>query len=230
MLNFLLEVEGVHYDTPPRVHCSLFKVKGVDTMSSSKNGRGRTRNFAFIMYPESCPSNWHDILTDTHVPIFVSPLHDGDTNPTGETKKAHYHVIVMFDGVKTEEQCQEIVDSVNGTMFQKVSTLRGYARYLCHLDNPEKHIYDIDDVTCLSGADYKDAISLVSDKYDAIGEMIDFCNEKGIVSYFALLTYARSNRHDWFRCLCDNGTMVMKEFLKSKEWSERMRKDVDICD
>lgn len=196
----------------------------------ASNGRGRTRNFAFIMYPESCPADWRDILTETHVPIFVSPLHDQDLNPTEERKKAHYHVIVMFEGVKTEEQCQEIVDSVKGTQFQKVNSLRGYARYLCHLDNPEKHIYPIEEVTELNGSDYCNVISLVSDKYEAIGEMMDFCTERDITSYYALLMYARRNRNDWFRCLCDNGTFVMREFLKSKEWSEKMRKDEIIDD
>lgn len=198
--------------------------------TKKKYGTGRTRNYAFIMYPESCKSNWRDILTDTHIPILVSPLHDMDINPTGEIKKPHYHVIVMFESTKTMEQAQEISDSVGGVQCQRVNALRGYARYLCHLDNPEKHIYDNEDVTSLNGADYHNIITLVSDKYESIGEMIDFCIEKRIVSYFALLTYARQNRHDWFRCLCDNGTIVMKEFLKSKEWSERMRKDEIIDD
>lgn len=216
----IVNFKGEYYDTPPSVHCSLFMGRYLFMASS---GRGRTRNFAFIMYPESCPENWKDILTETHVPIFVSPLHDSDKNPTEEVKKAHYHVIVMFEGVKTEEQCQELVDSVNGTQFQKVNSLRGYARYLCHLDNPEKHQYDTADVTQLNGADYSNVISLVSDKYAAIGEMIDYCVEANIESYSDLLIYARANRYDWFRCLCDNGTLVMKEFLKSKSWSNGRR-------
>ena len=61
----------------------------------------RTRNFATVVYPESAPENWMDILNDYHVPAFVSPLHEFDFNATGETKKAHYHVMVMYDNVKS---------------------------------------------------------------------------------------------------------------------------------
>ena len=97
--------------------------------------------------------------------------------------------------------------------------MRGYARYLCHLDNPEKVQYSPDDVISMCGADYITAIGLVTDKYKAIGEMIDYCEINSLVSYSELLKYCRSNRFDWFRVLCDNGTVVMKEYLKSKAWT-----------
>lgn len=51
------------------------------------------RNWAFLVYPESLPSNWEDIITETGLPMAFSPLHDKDVNPNGEEKKPHYHVI-----------------------------------------------------------------------------------------------------------------------------------------
>ena len=101
-----------------------------------------------------------------------------------------------------------------------VQSIRGYARYLCHLDNPEKFQYDTDQVRALSGADYPGTIGLPTDKYKAIGEMILYCEENNVISYSELLKYCMSERYDWFRVLCDNGTVVMKEFLKSKYWTE----------
>ena len=46
-------------------------------MSTEKksSGRGRTRNFATVIYPESAPENWQDILVEQFVPAFISPLH-----------------------------------------------------------------------------------------------------------------------------------------------------------
>ena len=183
------------------------------------SGAGRTRNFATVVYPESAPENWQELLSECFVPAFISPLHDSDVNPGGEIKKAHYHVMIMFEGVKTNDQAQDIFDKIGGVGLERVNSLRGYARYLCHLDNPEKFQYSPEEVRSICGADYTGAIGLVTDKYKAIGEMIDYCEENDIVSYSELLVYARTNRFDWFRVLCDNGTVVVKEYLKSKSWT-----------
>lgn len=190
-------------------------------MSDKKStGKGRTRNFATVVYPDSAPENWAEILSKQFIPAFISPFHDKDKNPTGENKKPHWHVMLMFDGVKTSEQAISVFDLINGVGCEVVQSQRGYARYLCHLDNPEKYQYNQSDVRCLSGADYPSTIGLAIDKYKAIGEMIDFCEENDVVSYSELLKYCRLERFDWFRILCDNGTMVMKEYLKSKSWTE----------
>ena len=184
-----------------------------------KSTKTRTRNFACVVYPESAPDNWQSILSDQFVPAFISPLHNKDLNPTGEVKKEHFHVMIMFDSVKTIEQAKVIFDLISGVGCEVVNSTRGYARYLCHLDNPEKAQYNIDDVRCLSGADYANVISLVTDKYKAIGEMIDFCQVNDIFSYATLLEYCRLERFDWFRVLCDSGTVVIKEYLKSRSWT-----------
>lgn len=187
---------------------------------SEKKVDSRTRNFVTIVYPDSAPDNWQEILSEQFIPAFISPLHDKDKNPTGEDKKPHWHVMLMFDGKKSIEQVTEIFNKIGGVGLEKVNSIRGYARYLCHLDNPEKFQYKQDDVRCMCGADYTSTIGLVTDKYKAIGEMIDFCELNDIVSYSELLKYARMERFDWFRVLCDNGTVVVKEYLKSKSWTE----------
>lgn len=180
----------------------------------------RTRNFATVVYPESAPENWKDILTEQFVPSFISPLHDRDINPGGEAKKAHYHVMIMFDGVKTFEQAQSIFSLIGGVGCEVVQSMRGYARYLCHLDNPEKVQYSADDVKSLCGADYASAIGLATDKYKALGEMQDFCEQYNVVSFYLLSKYARTHRTDWYRILCDCGSVYMREYLKSKQWSQ----------
>lgn len=178
----------------------------------------RTRNWSTIVYPESAPENWKEILEDFKVPAFISPLHDLDINPTGEIKKPHYHVVIMFEGVKTVEQAQELFSKIGGVGHERVNSIRGMARYLCHLDNPDKHRYSESDVISLCGADYFGTVSLVTDKYQAIGDIIDYCEQNDIISYWELITYCRQQRPDWFRTLCDNGTYVIKEYLKSRQW------------
>lgn len=195
----------------------------ISKSSKSQDGAscsvGRTRNFATVVYPDSAPVNWIELLSQQFVPCLISPLHDKDLNVDGEDKKAHWHVILMFDSVKTLEQAKSVFEIIGGVGCEKVNSLRGYARYLCHLDNPEKFQYDQSEVKALCGADFSAIIGLATDKYKAIGEMIDFCKENSVVSYSELLEYARIERFDWFRVLCDNGTVVMKEYLKSKSWT-----------
>lgn len=185
----------------------------------STGGRGRTRNFTTIVYPESAPDGWQELLAEQFIPAFISPLHDKDVNPGGEAKKPHYHVMIMFDSVKTIEQAKSIFSIIGGVGCEVVNSLRGCSRYLCHLDNPDKAQYNPEDVRSLCGADYVGACSLVIDKYKAIREMIAFCKETGLVSYADLLEYCAEQRFDWFRVLCDNGTVVMKEYLKSVTWA-----------
>lgn len=194
-----------------------------DTKKEPKRDN-RGRNFATIVYPDSAPENWQEILAGLFVPAFISPLHDKDLNPTGEPKKPHWHVMLMFEGKKSDEQVREMFAQIGGVGMDKVNSIRGYARYLCHMDNPEKAQYAPEEVRALCGADYTGIIGLVTDKYKAIGEMIDFCEDNGIISYSELLKYCRMERYDWFRVLCDNGTLVMKEFLKSKAWTESLER------
>jgi len=52
--------------------------------------------------------------------------------------------------------------------------MRGYARYLCHLDNPEKHQYSRDDVKAFGGADYDEITQLETDKVKLCSEMETF--------------------------------------------------------
>lgn len=185
--------------------------------TNTKDGRGR--NFATVVYPESAPENWQEILAEQFVPAFISPLHDSDVNPTGEPKKAHQHVVVMYDGKKSMDQVRALFDLIGGVGCEPVQSLRGYARYLCHLDNPEKHQYDQANVRSLCGADYASIIGLATDKYKALVEMEEFCEKYNVMSFYALARYASKYRTDWSRILKDNGAIYMKEYLQSRLWS-----------
>lgn len=191
---------------------------------AKSSGLGRTRNYVTILYPDSMSPDYLDIIQKEAVPAFLSPLHDKDVNPDGQPKKPHYHFLVMYDGVKSIEQAQEFFKKLGGVGCEKVSSLRGQARYLCHLDNPDKYQYPIEDVKCFSGADYMLQIGLQSDKYQCIRDMMSWCVENQVYSYAYLLMYRSKNNESWFRCLCDSSTLVMKEFLVSLDWAERKMK------
>lgn len=180
-------------------------------------GVSRTRNFACVVYPESAPEDWLSILKDEKVSFLASPLHELDINPTGEKKKPHYHVMIMFDNVKTSKQAEEIFDKIGGVGCEFVNSIRGYARYLCHLDNPEKARYNENEVVAY-GVDYYDIIHLVTDRYAELKNIREFIQCNCITSYAALFDYCAENNDVWFRLLCDNSTYIIKEYLKSMKW------------
>ncbi len=179
----------------------------------------RYRNFATIVYPESAPADWKDIISSQCVPCFISPIHDKDINPTGEPKKAHYHVLYMFDGKKSKKQVEALFAEFGGVGCKIINSARGMARYFCHLDNPEKAQYQKEDVISLGGADYFSVIGTSADKNKSIDEMCDFCDKYNVNSFYLLAKYASAHRPDWSRVLKETSTIYMKEWLKSRLWS-----------
>lgn len=180
----------------------------------------RTRAYAFIFYPESAPENWLEILDNEHVCTIVSPLHDSDTNPDGSQKKEHYHIMLLFEGVKSEAQVKDIIQKLHGTAhFETVNSVRGYARYMLHLDNPEKHQYDRKDITCLGGADYDEIIHLATDDDKMLAEIMEFLDTHTVISLTRFIMWCNQNNKDWFNLITHKYSHIISEVIKSNYWA-----------
>lgn len=187
----------------------------------------RVRSWTFIVYPESAPDGWLEMLAEDAVPGYVSPLHDADLNPDGEAKKAHWHVVLCFSGPKTLDQVREVTSAVNGTEPQPVKDMRGMARYLCHLDNPEKHQYDVDDVVSLGGLDYLAHLGSDADVDQALSEVMAFCRDNCVYSFADLCDFAAKHHRDWFRVITAKRTRAVIEYLKSLKWTDEQAARVE---
>ena len=188
-------------------------------MSNEKTrGHDRTRNWSFIVYPESAPNNWRDMLDDGHLQWIESPLHDKDTDGDGEIKKPHWHILVLYDGVKSYEQVKELTDKINAPIPQKAASARGLVRYMVHMDNPEKFQYNKSLIIGHGGADVTEYLKPTSSsRYQLIGEMMDFVRDSEITEISELHDYARVKRFDdWFPLLCDNSGYIMEQYIKSR--------------
>lgn len=116
----------------------IFSLDKLDKESQKE----KNRNWVAIVYPESAPTDWIEQLRDLHLPFAISPLHDKDIDVTGEPKKAHYHIIVCFDGPTTYKNANRVIQSItNGPIVKPCRSIRGSYRYFIHLDNPEKAQY-----------------------------------------------------------------------------------------
>lgn len=196
-------------------------------MASHETRGTRKRNWTFIVYPDSAPEGWKDYLRTCGVPGYISPCHDADHNPDGSKKKSHWHVVLAFRSAHLQSTAQEISDHCSGVHVQPVKDLRSMARYLCHLDNPEKAPYSPSDVISFGGTDYLSVIASAADTDAAIAEMMDWCESVDCVSFYQLVMYARQKRPDWFRILTTQRTVFLSAYLKSRAWTrereERLR-------
>lgn len=196
-------------------------------MSAEKSrGHDRTRIWAAVVYPDSAPDNWRDILDDYHIEWAESPLHEFDTNPTGEVKKAHWHIVLAFDGPKSYEQVVELLAPLNCPIPQRCHSLKGAVRYFAHLDNPEKHQYSVSEIRAHGGFDVTAALApSSSERYEIISEMIEFVKAAGVTEFQDLMDYAvEQHRDSWFPLLCDSCSFVMQQYIKSQRHRQESKR------
>ena len=194
---------------------------------SKGNKDTRTRNWTIVVYPDSAPDNWRALLDDFHLEWIESPLHDKDINASGEPKKAHWHILLMFGGVKTFEQVSELIEPLNCPIPNKVHNAKALVRYMAHLDNPDKAQYNIQEIVGHGGVDIAEMLRpSSSERYSCIKEMKIFIQENDITEYEDLFDYASEFRFDdWFPLLCDSSTFVIDKYIKSRR--HRKQKSVD---
>jgi hypothetical protein len=183
-------------------------------------GAGRSRTWAALVYPESAAEGWRETLEELHITGFISPLHDSDVNPDGTQKKPHYHVLLMWEGVKSAEQAAEVWNLIKAVPEPRpVNSARGYARYLCHLDNPEKHQYSPADVVALGGADWEAVTHLPTDDYAAVKEMCMYIRKNKIYSFAQFFDLCMEKYDEWANTLIRGGSLgIIKEYQRSLYW------------
>lgn len=182
----------------------------------------RTRNWSIIVYPDSAPENWQEIIDSNHIEWACSPLHDKDMNEDNTPKKPHYHVQLCFSGKKSFEQILEITKAVNGPIPFPTQDLKGAIQYFTHRNNPEKYQYDKSDIKVFGGFDLEAMFAPTkSERYKFIREMQNFVVETDIQEYSDLMDYARENNEDWFKLLCDNSSVAMKHYIDSRRYKYR---------
>ena len=181
----------------------------------------KKRHWAFVAYPESLPENWIEMLKQSGLKVAISPLHDRDTNPTGEPKKPHYHVIVSYDGPTTFGNVEGLTKRLNQPIPQPLEQVRGYYRYLTHEDNPEKAQYDKADIRTLNGFNILDFVELTkSEVTKYIREIRRFICDNDITEYAALLDIldeGASIPPEWFEVAVTH-TLLFTGYLRSRRY------------
>ena len=118
----------------------------------------------------------------------ISPLHDKDENPDKTPKKAHYHVIVCYEGPTTYNNVKRLTESLNQPIPQPLEQVRGYYRYLTHEDNPEKAQYSKADIQTINGFAIQDFVELTRSEVGKITrEIVQLIRDNNITEYSVLM-------------------------------------------
>ena len=190
----------------------------------------KKRYWAFVLYPDSAPENWRELLQQTGLACAVSPLHDKDLDPTNQLKKAHYHIILCYSGPTTFNTVKRITDSLNQPIPIPLEQVRGYFRYFTHKDNPDKYQYNENEITTINDFDIDNYNDLSVSQIKHI--MIDLqriCRDNKIMEYCDLLDFLLDEELFSYLDVAQNHTILFNTYITSLRNKTRdYRKDLTI--
>jgi len=187
------------------------------TKITQKKKLSKKRNWAFVAYPESLPKNWQEILTQTGLPIAISPLHDKDENPDGTKKKPHYHIILIYSGPTSFSVVQTLTQKLNAPAPIPLEAVRGYYRYLTHKDNPEKVQYDEKEIKTLNGFSILDFIEMSrSEVLNIKKELIFLIMTENFIEYADFINHLLEKGNTEFLDVAMSNTYFFDKYLSSR--------------
>lgn len=182
------------------------------TEQIEKNVKGR--DWTVIVYPESAPKNWREIIDDTHIRWVESPLHDKDVNPDGEKKKEHWHILFDYDGPTTFNSVKRLADQINSPIPKKVGSAKGLVRYMVHMDNPEKYQYDIAEIVGHGGADVQSYFEITAtNRLSIMKEIVTYIYDNEVDNYADFLMTCIEKSDDWFNVAINYNTLAINKMI-----------------
>ena len=185
------------------------------------------RFWAFLVYPESAPENWVQMLKSTHGMYAISPLHA----PDEETKKSHHHVLYAHGAPTTLSAARAAIPSTvpaNGYVEPAKSPV-GYMRYLVHLDDPEKQQWDGNPrshIEVLNGFPLslrrdmtREEVSIMRD------DILNFCKSFNITEYSELTFWCLENNRDWLDYV-ETHTIFLQGVISSCRWKNHKEQEI----
>ena len=178
----------------------------------------KKRNWTMVLYDDSCSKDWEEYLNTTGVP-YAYAYHDKDKTEIGEPKKAHYHIVLCFDGPTTYNTAREYAErcgSANG-VIQPVGSVRGIVRYFCHKDNPDKYQYSEDIIQCRNGFDPSDYFCLTVTQTKALKRKVtSLIRDNDINEYAELIDWLMDSDETDMYDIATQNTFYFTQYIKSR--------------
>lgn len=193
----------------------------------------RSSKWRFLLYQDSAPKNYIEVLDELQIPYVLSPWHDKDVDSkTGELLKPHKHGVFFFDSLKSESQVSKIVtEHLNGpAKVEIVMSPTGTIHYLTHESNKDKAQYDKKDIEYGCGFDLNKFLSKQNSE-DFILKMIDTIEQNDFTEFEELVWFARDNDTALLGLIIER-TYFFAKYLDSRRYSAKrranlMKKDVE---
>ena len=184
----------------------------------------RSNKWAFLIYQESVPENYLDILEEMHIPFVLSPWHDKDVNKeTGEFKKAHKHGVLFFESLKSYTQVSELLTEKLNTPshVEVVMSPKGMYDYFIHAENPDKTLYNIDEIESGCGFELEQFL-ITNNNEEYLSTVIDIIEEHNFTEFNNLVRYARVENPSLLNLII-NKTYFFAKYLDSRRYSDKRK-------
>ena len=186
------------------------------------------RSFLFILWEESMPEKWREILASWGSKFWVSPIHNKDQNSDGTPKKPHRHVVMTQDSKMQVGQVCALMNLLGCKMRPvKPVSIEASIQYLVHYNHPSKAQYKIDEIELFGGAELDKYFygSRASQRSD-IAAVVEFCERQGVVEFADLVACACYGVLDlrYLDVIRDN-VVLLNSYLRSRNM---MSRDVNL--
>lgn len=178
------------------------------------------RYFQFIVYQDSAPDDWREILRKSLGKYAISPVHSADE----EISKPHWHVIYKHGNPCSLDFAKSVIPggiAANG--YVEPCLHPGNAqRYLVHLDQPEKEQFKggVNEIDLLNGFPLDLSRDLTKSEVREIRRKVyDWIKEHGICEYAELIdSLFELGNPDELDYAC-NHTIMFNAYLSSRRHS-----------
>ena len=170
----------------------------------------KTRTFAFILYTETNPNHPGILEALRQRYQYLAVKHDRDKDADGNIKPAHWHCIVKFRHPRWRSAVSQEM-GIEANLLQDCKNFEGNARYMLHLDDPDKAPYDFEELEGSLKALAEPACigqETESDRVMRIIELLDAERRTLSMREFVLLLCKAGLYSD-----CRRGGYIMRELL-----------------
>lgn len=193
----------------------------------------RSKNIEVILYYENVPMRelLIDYLQSLHINCYLSPLHDKDVyksgDKKGQLKKAHYHLAILFDSLKTIQQVVDLFADYKVTPqnVKFILSVVGELRYLCHLDDKGKQLYKPADVWCPYD-DYGARIMMDKDKHQTSRALLNLLYESKCTEFARFVQLVMDLDNDDYLSAVMSNAYFYDRIIKSNFYTKKS--DIDL--
>lgn len=195
----------------------------VEKSEKAKKDEVKSKYWTAIVYEDSAPDDWRDVLKISGLRCAISPYHDKDINPTGEPKKPHWHVILCWDGPTTYNNARKFVQNeLNTPIPKELKSVRGMYNYFSHKDNPEKAQYDENLIEHINGFCLAEFVELTRGEVnEAIKRAFNIIRDVGITEYSGLLDFLEDNGYGDEWDVVKNNVILFNTYITSRRYAEQ---------